>query len=47
MSFTAGDRLGVFEIVGAVGAGGPASAERDLRSQLRRGLAGAQVRIWL
>jgi hypothetical protein len=39
MMITPGMRLGSYEIVAPLGAGGPASAERDLRSQLWRGLA--------
>jgi len=44
MSLTSGTRLGVYEILSPLGAGGPASAERDLRPQLWRGLAVAMER---
>ena len=46
MALALGTRLGPYEVIALLGAGGPASAERDLRSQLWRGLAGAQARIW-
>jgi hypothetical protein len=46
MALTPGTRLGPYEVIAAIGAGGTASAKRDLRSQLWRGLAVAQARIW-
>jgi len=46
MSLVSGTRLGPYEVIALLGVGGPASAERDLRSQLWRGLAVAQARMW-
>ena len=36
MSLASGTRLGVYDIVSLIGEGGPAFADRSLRSQLRR-----------
>ena len=45
MSLTAGQRIGPYEIVSALGAGGPAYARVGLARELRRGLAEAQPRM--
>jgi hypothetical protein len=45
MALTSGTRLGLYEILGKLGEGGPAFADRSLRSQLRRGLAEAKETI--
>jgi hypothetical protein len=43
MALTSGTRIGAYEIVGAVGAGGPAYAlGNDTGRELRRGLAEAK-----
>ena len=47
LMLASGTRLGPYEIVAPLGAGGQAFAERDLRSQLWRGPAVAQEMTWL
>jgi hypothetical protein len=44
MSLTAGSRLGVYDIVAPIGAGGPPSLAGAFMRELRRGLAVAQAR---
>jgi hypothetical protein len=44
MPLAAGTRLGPYEILGLIGAGGPAFARGRLGRELRRGLAMAQGR---
>jgi hypothetical protein len=44
MSLAPGSRLAAYEIVAAIGAGGPASARVVVLGELRRGLAEADVR---
>ena len=43
MLLSAGDRLAAYEILGVLGAGGPASARLCIPRELRRGLAEAQT----
>ena len=42
MSLTNGTRLGPYEVVAAIGAGGPAYARTTIPRELRRGLAVAK-----
>jgi len=44
MPLAAGTRLGPYEILGLIGAGGPAFARGRIGRELRRGLAIAQGR---
>jgi hypothetical protein len=44
MPLAAGTRLGPYEVLGLIGAGGPASARPEGLCQLRRGLAEADLR---
>ena len=47
MALVPGTRLGPYEIISAIGAGGPpALATENHRRELRRGLAEAQQRPW-
>ena len=45
MSLATGKRLGPCEVLGLIGAGGPAFARAEVTRELRRGLAVAQQRI--
>jgi hypothetical protein len=42
MSFEAGTKLGPYEIIAPIGAGGPATIRGAFQRELRRGLAVAQ-----
>ena len=42
MSLASGTRLGLNDVLGLIGAGGPAFARSGIMSELRRGLAVAQ-----
>lgn len=42
MALSSGTRLGSYEILAAIGAGGPAFARGPIMNELRRGLAEAQ-----
>jgi hypothetical protein len=44
MGLAAGSRLGSYDVIAALGAGGPASASGKALRKLRRGLAEAQMR---
>jgi hypothetical protein len=43
MNLSAGTRLGPYEVLASLGAGGPASARADFGDELRRGLAVAEA----
>jgi hypothetical protein len=45
MALPSGARLGPYEIVAAIEAGGPAFARAEVTPELRRGLAEADLRI--
>jgi hypothetical protein len=44
MPLEIGSRIGAYEVLGSLGAGGPAFAREGFRGELRRGLAIAQQR---
>jgi hypothetical protein len=46
MPLAVGTRLGPYEILSVLGAGGPASARVKEQRELRRGLAGAKESRW-